>query len=123
MDEIYKEKILEHHKNPKNNKPIIMPSHEHEEKNPLCGDIIKIHLRIQGNKITEIGWSGKGCVLSTATTSILTEHIKNKTHKEIHELTIDEVKDIIQINVPKTRIGCIALPLKTIKKALEKQGK
>ncbi|MCF7872006.1 iron-sulfur cluster assembly scaffold protein [Candidatus Woesearchaeota archaeon] len=120
-DEIYKENILKENKNPKNNHKIIKPTNEGEHSNHICGDIIKIRLRIKDNKIQEAGWTGKGCALCIATASLLTEHIKNKTANETKELETHNIENLIKIHVPESRKECIQTPLIALKNSIEKE--
>lgn len=120
MDEIYQEKILEHYKNPKNNKLLILPTHSAREANHVCGDIIEIHLREENGTIVETGFKGKGCALSIASASIITEYIKGKTKEQIQNLQKDDITELLNSQVPKSREECITLSLRAIKNAINK---
>lgn len=123
MDEIYQEKILEHYKNPKNNKLLILPTHSAKEANHVCGDIIEIHLRENDGKIEETGFKGKGCALSIASASIITEHIKGKSKEQIQNIQKDDLTELLGSQIPKSREECVMLSLKAVKNAIKETKK
>ena len=108
---MYREYILQHYRNPKNYGELADPDIEHEDDNPLCGDQIHIDVRLEGDRIAEIGFKGKGCAISQAATSILTEKVKGKTLDAVKQLTKDDVIGWLRIPVSPMRIKCAILGL------------
>ncbi|KAB8142502.1 SUF system NifU family Fe-S cluster assembly protein [Chloroflexia bacterium SDU3-3] len=117
MDDLYRELIIEHSKYPHNAGTLENPTVTQEEKNPLCGDQIKIDLAIEDGVITDVRFVGRGCAISQAATSLLTDEIKGKSLDEIKQLTKDDVLDLIGIPLGHNpvRIKCALLPLKAVK--------
>ncbi len=116
--DMYEEVILEHYKNPQNYGSLQKPSVEREEFNPLCGDRVKIQLIIKDNKIEDIKFAGRGCAISTAATSMLTQHIKGKSVDFVKRMDKEDIVKMIGIDVNPTRLKCILLGLKTVKLAV-----
>lgn len=119
-EETYKENILKENKNPKNNHKIIKPTHQGEHNNHVCGDVIKIELRINNDKIQDAGWTGKGCALCIASASLLTQHLKNKTTKQANNLNTADIETLIKIHPPQSRTECILTPLIALKNLISK---
>lgn len=107
--------IIEHYKNPQNFGHLENPDIVHEEGNPSCGDQIRIELKIDNNKITDVRFSGKGCAISQAAASILTEEIKGKTLDEVKQFDKQKMLDLLGIEVSAMRIKCALLALKVVK--------
>mgnify|MGYP001563982932 CR=1 FL=1 len=120
--EIYKEHILDLYKNPHNKGILENFTHESFKNNPLCGDEIKIQLKIKNNKIIDVKFEGVGCVISMASTSMLTDKIKNLSAKEIKKISKDDVLKMLHISISPARLNCALLPLDAIKGALENAG-
>ncbi|MBI3019321.1 MAG: SUF system NifU family Fe-S cluster assembly protein [Deltaproteobacteria bacterium] len=85
LDDLYREVILDHFKNPRNHAPLSAFDVEQEGYNPLCGDQIKLQLQFENGRVVKIGFMGKGCSISQASASILTEEIQGKSISEIEE--------------------------------------
>lgn len=115
MDNFYLEEIRDHYENPSNHGELDDPDVSHEEDNPLCGDHIRIDLKIQDGVIEDVAFSGHGCTISQASASMLTEEIKGKSIDEVRNLTRDDVMDMLGIPLGPVRIKCATLPLKAIK--------
>ncbi len=116
--DMYEEVILEHYKNPQNHGKIDQPSADREEYNPLCGDKVRIQLIIKDDKIEDIRFQGRGCAISTASTSLLTQHVKGKTLAEVKKLDKDDIVKLLGVDVNPTRFKCVLLGLKTLKLAI-----
>jgi len=110
--------ILDHFKNPRNHKRISEPDISYEEGNPLCGDEIRFDFKVKNNKVSEIGFSGKGCAISQASASILTEMIVAKDLESIREITADELLEAIGMTISPVRLGCALLSLKVLRSGL-----
>jgi nitrogen fixation NifU-like protein len=117
MDDLYREVILEHYKHPHNAGTLEQPDISHEEHNPLCGDRVRIDLQIADGLITDVRFKGRGCAISQASASLLTDELKGKTLDEARAISKDDVLDLIGIPLDKNpvRIKCALLPLKTLK--------
>jgi nitrogen fixation NifU-like protein len=118
MSDLYRQIILEHYKNPQNKGKLLAPDVVIEDANPLCGDNLEVFLKIKDNKLADISFEGKGCALSIATASILSEEIKGKNISEINNLTREDVYALIGIDVSPARNKCVMLSLVAIKKGL-----
>ena len=120
MEETYKEQLISEYRTPKNNRKLIGATSTGEHNNHVCGDLIRIQLRMDAGTIQDAAWTGKGCLLCVAAASILTEHTKGKTAKEIEQITNDDMQDIIKAHIPTSREECILTPLKAMKNAIRK---
>jgi nitrogen fixation protein NifU and related proteins len=117
MDDMYREVILEHYKEPHNAGTLEAPDISHEDSNPLCGDRVKIDLKVENGIITDVRFQGRGCAISQASASLLTDEIKGKSLDDIRAFGKDDMLDLIGIPLDKNpvRIKCALLPLKTLK--------
>jgi len=79
LDELYRELILDHYRNPRNRAPLESPAVVAEGYNPLCGDEVELRLNIEGDVVSDVSFTGRGCSISQASGSMLTEAIKGKT--------------------------------------------
>lgn len=120
MDDFYREYILEHYKHPHNYGTLDSPTVSHEEHNPLCGDVIRMDLLIADGVVQDIRFSGRGCAISQASASILTDEIKGKPVEEVKQFSKEELLDLIGIPLAKNpvRLKCALLSLKTLKAGL-----
>lgn len=115
MADLYRENILEHYQNPSNFGTIDGPDITYEDTNPLCGDRIRIDLRIIDGKIAEIKFSGRGCAISQASTSILTEMVDGQDLDAVRELGAQDILDELAIPISPARVKCALLGLKVLK--------
>ncbi len=114
-DSIYREIILEHSKHPRNRGTLDPADFTYEDVNPMCGDEIRIDVRVRNDQISEIKFSGRGCAVSQASASILTEMAEGKTLAEVKGIGKDELLDEIGIPVSPARMNCALLGLKVLK--------
>jgi nitrogen fixation NifU-like protein len=118
MDDFYKEYILDHYRNPRNFGHLEHPTAVADDLNPLCGDKIQMELLVGADgKIADVRFSGKGCAISQASASMLTESIKGKTLEEVAQLSHDVVLENVGIGISPTRMKCAMLGLKVAKSA------
>ena len=118
MDELYRDQILEHYKRPHNFGRIDDPDLEFEDSNPFCGDEQHVMFRLDDEgRIAEVSFEGKGCAISTAATSLLTDELSGKTREEVLRLPKEFVLDLLGIDISATRIKCALLGLKVVKSA------
>jgi nitrogen fixation NifU-like protein len=118
MDDFYKEYILDHYRNPRNFGHLEHPTAKAEDLNPLCGDKISMELSVgPDGKVDDVRFSGKGCAISQASASMLTESLKGKTLEEVAKLSQDVVLENVGIGISPTRMKCAMLGLKVAKSA------
>ena len=139
IQELYQQIIIDHNKNPRNFRDIEHASHSAKGHNPLCGDKIDIFLIIEDEVIKDIGFTGSGCAISKASSSLMTEALLGKAIAEAQKL-FDTVRDLVtdgisdEENIGKlavlsgvhkfpARVKCAILPWHTMKNALEKSVK
>lgn len=118
MDDFYKDFILDHYRNPRNFGHLASPDAAAEDSNPLCGDQIRIELAVDSDRrVREVRFSGKGCAISQASVSMLTDSVKGKTLEEIARLPKEAVLENVGIGISPTRMKCAMLGLKVLKSA------
>lgn len=117
-DDLYREVILDHNRNPRNKGTLDPADHTYEDTNPLCGDEVRIDVRVADNRITEIAFSGRGCAISQASTSILTEMVDGQTLDQVKAMTKDDVLEELGVPVSPARLKCALLGLKVLKAGL-----
>ena len=117
-DSIYREIILEHSKNPNNFGTLDPNDATYEDTNPLCGDEVRIDVRMDGDRIGEIAFSGQGCAISQASASLLMELVEGKTLDEVRALGKDDLLDEVGIQLSPARLKCALLSFSVLKSAL-----
>ena len=122
FDQLYREVILDHYKNPRGHGMIESADAEAEGQNPLCGDEVSIYVRFGADQetIDEVKFSGRGCAISQAATSMLTELVQGKRATDVATLDKDELLEEIGIPLTPIRLKCAMLGLTTLKVALHK---
>jgi nitrogen fixation NifU-like protein len=122
FDQMYREVILDHYKNPRGH-GVLDPADAHADgQNPLCGDEVSIYVAFaeDGETIEEVKFSGRGCAISQAATSMLMDMVTGKTASEVALLDKQELLDEIAIQLSPVRLKCALLGLTTLKVALHK---
>jgi len=123
-ESIYQEEILDHYSDPHNNGRIENSDIKHQELNTFCGDEITIFLSLEDKKVREVKFVGRGCAISQASISMLTDKIKGMSLDEIKNIKREEVLDLLGIEIGPVRMKCALLGLKTFIKGIEKhEGK
>ena len=117
-DSIYREIILDHSKNPRNKRKLDPADFTYEDVNPLCGDEVRIDVRVNDGHVSEIAFSGRGCAVSQASASILTEMVEGMSIDEVKQITKDDLLEEIGIPVSPARLKCALLSLKVLKAGL-----
>jgi nitrogen fixation NifU-like protein len=118
VDALYREYILDHYKNPRNFGELEPRDAEFFDRNPLCGDELGVHVRLEGDRLAEIRFHGHGCAISQAAASIISDELKGKTVAEIAELDRHFLVDELGIDLSPTRLKCGLLSLKVVQGAL-----
>jgi nitrogen fixation protein NifU and related proteins len=122
MEDLYREVILDHYKNPRGHGVIEDADAEAEGQNPLCGDEVAIYVAFgeDGETIDEVKFSGRGCAISQAATSMLMEMVQGRTANEVGELSKEELLEEIGIPLTPIRLKCALLGLGVLKVALHR---
>jgi nitrogen fixation NifU-like protein len=119
MDDLYREVILDHYKNPNHKGELEQHNHDFEDENPLCGDFIHMDLQVDKDGIIKNAvFSGHGCAISQASADILLDSIIGKNIDEIKHMDKEDLLDLLGIELGPVRLKCALLPLKVVKSAL-----
>ena len=134
IDDLYQETILDHSKRPRNHHPLADATRQAEGYNPLCGDKLKLYLKMDGDIVQDASFEGAGCAISTASASLMTESLKGKTREEAMKL-VDKFHELLTTDTPASwdlgklvvfcgvreypaRVKCATLAWHTLKSAL-----
>lgn len=115
FDDIYRENILEHYRNPRNRGTLDAPDVTYEDANPLCGDRIRMDFRLRDGRIEQVRFTGHGCAISQAAASMLCEHVEGRPLDEVKAISRDDVLEMLGIELGPVRLKCGLLALKTLK--------
>jgi nitrogen fixation NifU-like protein len=138
VHDLYQEIILDHSKHPRNRHVMAEANREAEGYNPLCGDKLKLFLKMDGDKVADASFEGSGCAISTASASLMTESLKGKTRQEALEM-LDKFHELLTTDTPvrqdlgklvvfcgvrdyPARVKCATLAWHTLKSALSGAG-
>ncbi len=122
FDQMYREVILDHYQSPRGHGLIENPDAQAEGQNPLCGDEVTMSVKFaaDGETIEAVGFEGRGCAISQAATSMLTELVRGRTATEVAALPKEELLEEIGIPLTPIRLKCAILGLGVLKVALHK---
>jgi nitrogen fixation NifU-like protein len=122
FDQLYREVILDHYKNPRGHGAIVDADAHAEGQNPLCGDEVSIYVSFgeDGDTLEEVKFEGRGCAISQAATSMLTEMVQGRSATEIAALPKEELLEEIGIPLTPVRLKCAILGLGVLKVALHR---
>ena len=116
MDDLYRELIIDRYKNPQMQGNLDPNDYSYEDDNPLCGDRIRIEVRVDGNDVvTEAVFSGEGCAISLASADLLMESIIGKSLDEIKQVSKEDLLEMLGIQLGPVRLKCALLSLKVLK--------
>ncbi len=122
MDDLYRDYILEHYRRPHNFGVIDNPDASYEGANPLCGDRITMMLGIRDGRVAEVAFTGRGCAISQASASLLTDEVKGKTVEEVEKITSADLLDLIGVEISPARLKCAMLSHDSLQHTLTDLG-
>ncbi len=123
MDDLYRDEILEHYRRPHNFGTLSEPDVVYEGANPLCGDRITMMLGINDDLVVEeVAFTGRGCAISQASASMLTDEIKGKPLADVARFTQADLLDELGIDISPARLKCALLSLDTLQRALAQRA-
>ncbi len=118
-EELYQEHILDHYEDPFHRGTLDEASHAHEDKNPLCGDVVRIELKLAPDgKIEDAYFTGEGCVISQASASMLLEEMHGKTVDEVKDFTAEKMLELYGPRLTPNRQKCCLLSWKVLQSAV-----
>ncbi|MSO46736.1 MAG: SUF system NifU family Fe-S cluster assembly protein [Thermoleophilia bacterium] len=120
MDDLYRENLMDHYQHPRNHGPLAECDAEAEGQNPLCGDQVVVQVKLADGAIEEMRFTGHGCAVSQAATSMLTELVQGLTVAEAAALPSQAILDELAIPLSAMRVKCAVLGLGTLKVALHR---
>lgn len=110
--------VLEHFRHPRNRRRLEAADAQREVSNPVCGDRLRLQLRLAGGVVTEAAFVGDGCALSIAAASLLTEMLAGRSRAEAVAIREQELVTALDATVPPERMDCVRLPLRALHGAL-----
>lgn len=114
--DMYREQIIDLYEHPLNRGHLEEPTFTYEEDNPLCGDVVRIDVRLDAaDRVADVAWSGEGCAISQASASLLTEAIKGLTLDEVRAFPKEELLELLGVPLSMMRVKCALLSLKVLK--------
>ena len=117
-EEMFQEEILDNYRNPKNFGIMENPDIIFRDSNPACGDVIEMNIKVSRKTIKDIRFNGKGCAISIASASLLTDYAKSKNLNDITNLKGGDLLNMLGINLSPIRVKCALLSLKVLKFAV-----
>ena len=118
MDDLYRDYILEHYRRPHNFGVLEAPSASYEGSNPLCGARITMQVGVRDGALERVSFTGRGCAISQASASLLTDDVKGKALSDVAAVTPEDLLDLLGIEISPARMKCAMLSLDTLKGAL-----
>jgi nitrogen fixation NifU-like protein len=118
MDDFYRENILDHYRNPRNHGHLDAPTATAEGVNPLCGDELRVELEIDDGIVRDVRFNGRGCAISQAAASMISDVVKGKTVDEVAALGREDVLEELGIPLTPIRLKCALLSVSVLKVAL-----
>jgi nitrogen fixation protein NifU and related proteins len=123
MDDLYRDEILEHYRRPHNFGTLEHPDVSYEGANPLCGDRLTLMLDLdESGTVTDVAFTGRGCAISQASASLLTDTLRGRTTAELNALAKDDVLELLGIDISPARLKCALLSLDTLQRGLAERA-
>jgi nitrogen fixation NifU-like protein len=119
---IYQGQVLDHAMNPRNRGVLEPADYSHEDAGSVCGDEIRIDLRVRGDRVVEVAFSGRGCAVSQASASVLTELIVNMALDDVRALSEDDLLAAIGVPIGSARLECALLSLSVLRAGITRAG-
>lgn len=119
MEDLYRERILDHYGSPRNEGTLESADISCERDNPVCGDVVRLDVRLDDGRVTEARFSGQGCVISMASASMFTEEIQGRTLEELRALDDEDIFEMLGVELGSSRSNCGLLPLRVLQEGLE----
>ena len=117
-EEIYQEHVMDHYEDPHHRGLCPGATHEHEDDNPLCGDVVAIQLKVKDGQVDEAWFDGDGCCISQASASMLVEAMEGKSTDEIQQFTAEEMLELFGAKLTPNRQKCCLLPWRVMQQAV-----
>ena len=118
MENLYREHILDHYGNPRNQGTLEDADISCKRDNPLCGDVVRLDIRLKDGRVSEAWFSGEGCVISMASASMFTEAIQGQTVEELRALRDEDMFSMLGVSLGPARAKCGLLPLRVLQEGL-----
>jgi nitrogen fixation NifU-like protein len=119
MDDLYREIIIDHYKNPQHKGKLDKSDFSFEDENPLCGDHLQIELRVDKNQnVVDAKFDGHGCAISISAADLLLDNIIGKSIEDLKKLEKQDILDLLGIELSPVRLKCALLSLKVLKAAV-----
>jgi nitrogen fixation NifU-like protein len=122
MDDLYRDYILEHYRRPHNFGVLDEPSATYEGANPLCGDRITMQLTVKDGVVESVGFTGRGCAISQASASLLTDEVKGKPVADVAAFQAVDLLDLLGIDISPARLKCAMLSFESLQHLLDEIG-
>lgn len=119
MPTLYSDILLDHFRHPRNYGSLDAPDISNEQFNPLCGDRIRIELKLEHSIVNEARFKGDGCAISTAAASLLTEMVLGKDVEELINMSDARLISALESNIQPARLQCVLLPLQALREGLK----
>lgn len=115
---LYREHILDHYGHPRNEGVLEDPDISHERDNPVCGDVVRLDIKVEDGKVSKARFTGQGCVISMASASMFTEEIQGKTIAELKAMNDQDMFDMLGVELGPSRANCAVLPLRVLQEGV-----
>ena len=116
---LYQDVLIDHYRNPRNRGALEHPDITSGEDNPSCGDSVSMYGRVKDDVLIDVSFEGKGCVISQAAASMVTQKVKNQTLSEIMKLDAAFMRKFVGIELGPTRVRCALLALEALQKGIQ----
>ncbi len=119
MEKTYSPILLDHYRHPRNTGTIKKPDAQARKLNPLCGDEIEVFLKLKHGHIKEMKYAARGCAITVAAASLLSEKLQNRPIKSVMKLKLRDIEKLLHAKISPARESCATLALDTVKQALK----